>query len=243
MNSVTPALIKTEKGANAEKKYSMKLKKGIPYLVKACYVKPFYVLFFCFTFFLLQFSLAQSFTGAIHAGVSATQVAGDGLSGYHKAGIIAGGSVYTKLSEKFVAEMEIQYIQKGSKTKLDSLNYYYYKMSLAYIEVPILIQYNYSRRFQFYAGISIGQLIASKEEDFGGEIPNTLEFEKNDFSFFGGFNFGFSEKFLAVFRLSNSFLPIRRVGADTPLLQNIISGQYNTVIELKLKYRLLKAAD
>ncbi|MBK7856479.1 MAG: PorT family protein [Bacteroidetes bacterium] len=206
-------------------------------------MKPFFQsLFFAFILIFVAptFSIAQKFSGSFFGGLSSSQVAGDRLSGFNKAGVIAGASVFLPVKSSLGVEMEIQFIQKGSKKPVDaeSEDLEYYRMHLNYVEVPFLFHYSYSKRFQFNAGFSVGQLLSSKEEDAGGEIPEsqTLPFEKTEFAVCGGMYYGFNEKFFLDLRLSNSILPIRKIGESN--IQNIKSGQYNTVLSFTLKYRM-----
>lgn len=73
--------------------------------------------FIVVVFFLITILEArgQGFRAGVIAGVSATQISGDQLGGFDKAGIVAGGSVSTILSPKFDLQMEILYFQKGAK--------------------------------------------------------------------------------------------------------------------------------
>ena len=199
-------------------------------------------LFLAFALFVVSstISVAQKFSGSFFGGLSSSQVAGDQLSGFNKAGVIVGASVFLPVKSNLGVEMEIQFIQKGSRKPADSESndLSYYRMHLNYVEVPFLLHYSYSKRFHFNAGFSIAQLLSSKEEDEGGEIPEsqTLPFEKTEFAVCGGMYYGFNEKFFLDLRLSNSILPIRKIGEKK--IGNIESGQYNSVLSFTLKYRI-----
>ena len=157
-------------------------------------------LFLAFALFFVSstISVAQKFSGSFFGGLSSSQVAGDQLSGFNKAGVIVGASVFLPVKSNLGVEMEIH----------------------------------------FNAGFSIAQLLSSKEEDEGGEIPEsqTLPFEKTEFAVCGGMYYGFNEKFFLDLRLSNSILPIRKIGEKK--IGNIESGQYNSVLSFTLKYRI-----
>lgn len=192
-------------------------------------------IFFLFALlFVMQKSFGQKFQGSIIGGFSTSQVSGDQLEGFDKSGFIAGGAVTLPLSEKFNMGMEIIFIQKGSKKKIDTENgdYSYYKMHLNYAEVPIVFEYKFSKRFRFHAAPSFGVLLSSKEE--GDKIGNeTLPFEKYEIGIGGGMSFFFSESFSIKLRISQSVLPIRKVGVDT---QYVVSGQYNSVLAFMMQY-------
>lgn len=82
----------------------------------------------------------QSFKAAVLAGINSSQVSGDELSGFNKVGLFIGGSAILPVSEKSLVEMELLFIQKGSKTptpKNGAANNFY-KMSLNYLEVPLI---------------------------------------------------------------------------------------------------------
>ena len=93
---------------------------------------------------------AQTFKAKILAGVATSQVSGDQLAGFNKAGIMAGAGVSTKLSEKADLGFEMYYIQKGSvkQSNIDKGDLVYYRLRLNYVEVPILFEYHLSEKFR-----------------------------------------------------------------------------------------------
>ena len=133
--------------------------------------------------------------------------------------------------------MEIIFIQKGSKKNInpDQEDYSYYRMNLNYAEVPIVFEYVSSKRFRFHIAPSIGALLSSKEEDTYGDIPEnqTQPFEKYEIGIGAGMSFFFSEKFSIKLRLSQSVIPIRKLGTNT---QYVESGPYNSVLAFMMQY-------
>ena len=75
-------------------------------------LKKFTILLFCG--FLAISSNAQNFGGGIILGLSTSQVDGDNLGGFNKAGLLVGAFANTSISEFYAFQMEITYIQKGS---------------------------------------------------------------------------------------------------------------------------------
>ena len=75
-------------------------------------LKKFTVLLFCW--FLTYNIKGQNFDGGIILGISTSQVRGDDLAGFNKAGILAGAFVNKKISQLLSLQMEMTYIQKGS---------------------------------------------------------------------------------------------------------------------------------
>ena len=72
-----------------------------------------YAVFFVFGF-LISSIQAQNFDGGCLLGVSTSQVGGDNLWGFHKAGLLIGIFANKSISEKLSFQMEMTYIQKGS---------------------------------------------------------------------------------------------------------------------------------
>ena len=91
---------------------------------------------------------AQSFKASIIGGINASQVSGDELGGFNKAGVMFGGSAILPVTPKSDVAMELLFIQKGSKTPTskDNSNTVYYKMSLNYLEVQINYTYHASKK-------------------------------------------------------------------------------------------------
>ena len=58
---------------------------------------------------------AQNFGGGVILGLSSSQVGGDDLSGFHKTGGLIGIFVNNSISKLLSVQMEMTYIQKGSK--------------------------------------------------------------------------------------------------------------------------------
>ncbi|HOZ83701.1 MAG TPA: porin family protein [Bacteroidia bacterium] len=178
---------------------------------------------------------AQSFKASIIGGINASQVSGDELGGFNKAGVMFGGSAILPVTPKSDVAMELLFIQKGSKTPTskDNSNTVYYKMSLNYLEVQINYTYHASKKIGLHVGPTFGVLVGEKEEDIAGELTERPEFQKTEIGIAGGLSFHFSEKVGLYMRLSNSLLPIRKMGADTKYFK---SGQYNSGLAFFLTY-------
>ena len=178
---------------------------------------------------------AQSFKASLIGGINASQVSGDELGGFNKAGVMFGGSAILPVTPKSDVAMELLFIQKGSKTPTskDNSNTVYYKMSLNYLEVQINYTYHASKKIGLHVGPTFGVLVGEKEEDIAGELTERPEFQKTEIGIAGGLSFHFSEKVGLYMRLSNSLLPIRKMGADTKYFK---SGQYNSGLAFFLTY-------
>jgi len=188
---------------------------------------------------------AQDFKAALKAGVSTSQISGDNLGGYNKAGLAAGGMVSLPLSEKFDIALEVLYIEKGSKRDSDPEkgDYQYYRLRLNYFEFPLMLKWNYSKRFTFDAGPTFGVLMKSSEEDEYGEIPTSdiREFNKTEVGIAGGMQVNFASKFSFVARIESSILAVRdHVSGETYRLNK---GQYNAVLSFAFQYNFGKGSS
>lgn len=182
--------------------------------------------------FAVKFVYAQDFYAGIKAGVATTQVSGDELSGFDKAGLVAGGSVGLPLSKKFDLSMEILYIQKGSRKNADPDNgdYVSYLLRVNYFEIPLIAQWKFSKRFVFEAGPAFGVLLNSYEEDEYGELSQPVEFNKTEFSLLGGMTVNIVKNFAFNIRYEKSMLPIREISRD----------QFNEALNFTFQYTFRK---
>jgi hypothetical protein len=196
----------------------------------------------CFSLFivLLLFvpnSYAQEFKGGLKGGICASQVSGDDLSGFDKAGLILGGYVARSLSERVALQMEIMYIQKGSRknARPDKGDYQSYIMRLNYIEIPVLLNWRHKKKWGFEIGPSIGYLFKSYEADEFGVFVNARPFNPTEIAINFGLNYYMTENLFVNTRYGNSVLPIRdHVSGATYKLN---WGQYNTAISFTLNYQ------
>jgi len=198
-----------------------------------------------FTLALLLISIslpAQKFRAGLAIGISATQISGDNLGGFDKAGLVAGGTVSTALSQKFDLAMEILFFQKGSKknSNPDKGDYNSYLLRLNYFEVPILFQWNYSKRFTFEIGPTFGALLSYREEDALGDVEWSppRPFDKFELGIAGGMKGHFAKKFSGVFRIESSVIPVRPHQSGASYRANY--GQYNASLFFGLQYTFRK---
>ncbi len=192
--------------------------------------------FILFVFFLLTLiSSAQKFNAGIFLGICASQVDGDHLSGFHKAGIMAGGFVKRKIAEKVHLQFEIEFIQKGSRLPL-SKDGVFYLMRLNYIEIPLMVNYYIGKKWSLEAGGSFARLVSAFEEDQLGEITNAPPFHGNDYLVCGGANYPITVHLIFNVRYSYSVATIRPKNENYNYFYSIV-GQYNKVLAFSLAYQ------
>jgi hypothetical protein len=180
----------------------------------------------------------RNFKGGIVAGGVTSQISGDGLGGWDKFGITAGAWVRVPFSERTSATMSMKYINKGSRTKPDTLNFNTFAYQLNYIEVPIWFSYAPSKKdldkllinFGPYAGYLFNQKIISNGFDYEVNPP----FESIDIGLELGVSFWVTPKFCVSFMGSSSVLPTRPNPAQVNPLSYYEKGNYNQTLQLLL---------
>ena len=183
----------------------------------------------------------RSFEAGLLAGGLASQISGDRLAGFNKAGFQVGGFVQIPLSENLSGNIELYYITKGSQqpTSRDNPNnenIFGYRFN--YIEIPVLVHYA-SGDLEFIGGPYFGVLTKSSY------ISNGVEFEipvgpdvpqsNSDIGFIAGMGYNLSEKFHIQLRYSQSLLPVVDFNDNVPT-QVLDGGMYHSALHLMLRY-------
>jgi hypothetical protein len=180
-------------------------------------------------------SYSQDFHGGVLFGVSGTEISGDRLSGPNKAGLYLGGFVNRYFGEKSSLQMELDYIQKGSRKNPDSTSYDSYLLRLSYIEIPVHYRYDFIERASLEVGLSLGVLINSYEEVNTIDGQYGPDFEPFDLSFNFGLFYALTKKMKINVRYTNSILAVRPHSNGQTYKWN--RGQYNEVLSFILFYQ------
>lgn len=178
---------------------------------------------------------AQEFNGGFLAGVGASEISGDRLDGPNKPGIYAGAFVNRYFTERSSAQMEINFIQKGSRKNPDSLNYDTYLLRLNYIELVLHYKWDFGTRFTLEAGPSLGVLINKPPyEEANGQLLTDPPFKSTDLSLNIGLFIALTESWKFNVRYSNSILAVRPHSNGQTYRWN--RGQYNEVLSFTFHY-------
>ncbi len=180
-------------------------------------------------------SMAQPFGGGFFAGISASQVDGDTYAGYNKLGLTAGAYILRDISRKLDWKMELRYIQKGAYHKGPEQNPSLYKLTVHYVELPVMLQYRFQDKILFDAGLAPGVFLFYREEDENGEFPGDNPFHRISLDAFAGANYALTDHLIAGLRYSYSVIPIR----DHPSGQTyrLNHGQYSNMFSFTLYYQ------
>jgi hypothetical protein len=185
---------------------------------------------------------AQDFGGGVILGLSASQVGGDDLGGFNKAGLLVGVFANKAISPLLSFQMEMTFIQKGSNNPkmndYEHANVEVPDISISYIEVPLLLQYHQSNKLKIESGIQTAYLIDGYYNDLNGKMPNpTNPFINYDIGLLLGVDYKYSENISLNTRIANSILPIGSEDYNHPNTYNSSrKGKYNSVLSFALHY-------
>lgn len=187
-------------------------------------------------FILASLAMAQSFTGGFRGGLMGTQVQGDRISGFDKAGICAGMTLGIPVGKFDQLSLELLFVQKGSRQNPTKDNLNKYIMRLNYIELPLLYRRKLKSHFGFETGLSFGVLIKNTEVeyDINGLMPARTPFEKYEIAAHAGFTWYLNDNSAVNLRYSNSVLPVRPHPGGVVYYFN--RGQYNLALGLSYEY-------
>lgn len=196
------------------------------------------LLLLCFT----QNLKAQLFKGGLILGGNFSQIEGDGIGGYTKLGLVAGGTSELALNDRWHLSLDILYSQKGSASSSFFTGYdgTPFKIRLNYIDLPLMVKYHDKKGgLIFGAGLSLNRLLSYKYlemlagnmEDFTAiRFTEAKPFNSWDLSAVAGFGYKFSEVWGIDLRFNYSLLPYRK-DCSTSVLPKC--GWFNNVISMR----------
>jgi len=208
--------------------------------------------------FVSKQSFPQHILGAISAGVNLSQVDGDQVYGFNKVGLNFGPSVIIPFGKekRWSVTLELLYSQLGSSQKnvgtvLDTVysktpKYYDgYRLSLNYVQIPVIVHYTDKRFIAGGIGFLYGQLVSVTEyenyDDSRGFVRTntTLQgpYTLPDFEALADVRIRIYQGFWFDVRYSYTMFPIRTREFVNPYFSNtFIRKQYNNVVTVRLVY-------
>lgn len=182
----------------------------------------------------------RAFHAGLYLGAATTQIDGDGYGGFNKAGIMGGLYVNTKLNDKWRAEFQMGFIQKGSINpyRPDKGDFSYYRIALQYIEVPLLFRLK-DKKFTYGFGPSVGVLISSVEEDLNGEVNLPFHNVKpTEVALNADLLYDLTPRLQTNVRYTHSILPISNEAIFTRW--GLVGGSYSMSLNFAIRLRLSK---
>ncbi len=186
---------------------------------------------------------SQPFGGGVRAGLNASQIAGDGMSGFHKAGFAGAFSIYYYTSENLRLQFELGYSRKGSARKPDpedpSLTQFLRKLN--YVELPLLAQFELGS-LRLEAGFS-ADLLTTASEDIDGYPNNNFnrdDWKKLTFNGIIGAHYKLTENLSLIVRSTNSLNSIRinSVAGNVRRFSRKKYGEFNDVLFFGLGWEI-----
>lgn len=181
-------------------------------------------------------ALPQLFEGGFFVGFTASQVDGDTYSGFDKPGITAGAYISRDINRSLNWKAELRYTQRGAYNKGNVQNPSLYKLTLHYIEIPLLFQYEVYERTTIDLGIAPDIYLFHREEDEFGQLrqEDYPAFHPVGLGALAGINYKLTNRLIAGVRYNYSIIPIRNHPSDQTYLLN--RGQYSNVLSLAVYY-------
>jgi hypothetical protein len=189
-------------------------------------------------------SRGQSFLGGLHGGLVTSQVSGDMLGGFNKPGIYGGAFVNFRLKPEHSLQLELSFIQKGSRKSpnFEVGDFTSYLLNMNYVEIPVYYRYEPFRRLGLEAALSYAYLLSVSEEDHNGEIPRPVggpQFKNYDVSAGAGLYTYLSPTWIMRMRVSHSVLPVRSHASGAAYRLNY--GQYHHVLMFSMCYQFRRS--
>jgi len=179
--------------------------------------------------------LAQNFNAGFIGGFTASQISGDGLAGFDKGGARFGAYISYPLKKKMNFQVEMQYIQKGSKSPSGKNAPSNYTMNLHYIEIPFTLNYELKDGIVIETGFGPGILFSYSEKDeigeLGGVSPSIFALD-----FLCGLQYQLLGNLKVGIRYGNSLLPIR--GKSNISIIEKDQNWYSSSVSFALMYQI-----
>lgn len=194
------------------------------------------ILVICFSYNLR----AQEFRAGLIGGVVATQVDGDRIGGFYKAGFTGGLFVYRDLSKVSRIQGELLYTMKGSRTNSKNTDYTLYQISADYIDISLLYIYKVYDWLNFRIGLTPNVLISAKEESQTGLSPggNPPAFRRFGISTVAGLSYYFTKSTSITWSYNYSLFSIRSGNSEIyDLSFKEQNAQYHNYMSFTLGYR------
>ena len=202
-------------------------------------------------------ALSQEFFGGLILGGTTSQIGGDNRGGYHKVGIVGGAFAGLDISKDLDIQMELKYIQKGSRSTDFENNPVFdpFLIQLNYVDLPIVFGYNLNKvninnvnlkwlKFEF--GLSLDVLINARQEIQGMTIPASNPWNRLVVNTVLGVRVSVAENIEIGLRTINGMTSNCKVlknpynNGNVNYVQRLLPyyGMYNDVLQLAVFWRL-----
>ncbi len=183
---------------------------------------------------------AQEFKAGLVIGGVASQVDGDRMAGFYKAGFTGGLFVYRDISKVSRFQGELLYTMKGSRANSKNTDYSLYQISADYIDINLLYIYKVFDWLNFRIGLTPNVLISAKEETQTGLSPvgNPPAFRRFGISTVAGLSYYFTQKMNITWSYNYSLYSIRSGNSEIyDLSFKEQNSQHHSYMSFTLGYR------
>lgn len=185
-------------------------------ILKKTLMKKYYFVFCLFLFICINAN-SQEFKAGLLAGAVASQVDGDRMAGYYKAGFSGGLFVYRDLNKVSRFQGELLYTMKGSRTSPKNTDPDMLQVTANYIDISLLYIYKLYDWLNFRIGLTPSVLLEASEKTPTGLVQNPNEapsFRRIGVLGNAGFSYYFSEKLSLTWSYNYSLYSIRSGNAE-----------------------------
>jgi len=180
---------------------------------------------------------SQEFNAGVFAGVVASQIDGDDLSGYNKLGLNLGVLVNREISQDFFWQMELKYVNRGAYTGSKDGNFE--KYAYHYLEIPLSLHYVFAEKIQTEIGLSPDVLLQYAAYDAFGQLDPSLNPDNHRFGLGGlvGINYWFTPAMSVGLRWTYSLVSFRDK-KEYYVPHWWLKGWHHNVLSLSLTYKI-----
>lgn len=188
---------------------------------------------------------AQNFKARIIAGINASQVEMDQLTGFNKPGLVVGAGASFPFNEMWSLEPEILFSQKGAQSSQQEVarRGRLEVIALNYIDLPIIVNMKVQEDLVLQGGISPNILLSAEVDDGTGRgfYNARSTFKDYDLTFCLGAEYLAWERWGFNVRWNYSILPFNNVedGSNLNLVNNPLygyTGTFNNVLSFSVRY-------
>ncbi len=181
---------------------------------------------------------SQDFNFGMKASANFSQIDGDAYTGYNKVAFNFGILTEYPLSERLRAHLEIGYSGKGARDNGDNTTI----VSLGYVEIPLLLHFEISEKFDVGVGLVPSVLVTHKTTENGSDntslINNTNGYNRFELPYAVDARFWFNPHFGINARFTYSLLNIREEKISGSRKGLLSTGQFNNVLSAGLIWRM-----
>lgn len=200
-------------------------------------IASFYIRTAFFTLFLMAsacIAFGQDFKANLLIGLNASQIDGDNLAGYNKAGLRAGAEISYPLNDNQALGSGLIYSQRGSSSSSDSPGFV--RIRINYVEIPL--HYIYATdKWEVRAGLVASALLNTRTDNGSGFTNSRNLYRNVDLCYELSIGYRLNEKILLSISHLQSIPGFARNVSDLPtfFLQNTLRHRF---FSLGVRYAL-----